>query len=79
MKEFPTLREIWDRKVAYLDAQEAAEKIMAAKLELAVKRGAITQTQAFEQEEKMFEQTMAGEQKFEEQFQAECKRLTGIQ
>ncbi len=79
MTEYPSLIDIWNRKIAYLDTREAAEKILSAKLELAVKRGFMTDTKAFEREQKMFEQTMAVDEEFERQFQAECKRLTGTE
>ena len=79
MKEYPELEKIWDRKMAYLDAREAAEKIFSAQLELATKRGTITEDQAMEKELKMFDQTLEGESKFEEEFQSMCRRLTGTE
>lgn len=79
MKQYPELQEIWNRKIAYLDTLEAAQKILSAQLELAVKRGTITESQAFKKELKMFDQTIAGDDKFEEEFQATCRRLTGTE
>ena len=79
MKQYPELQEIWNRKIGYLDKREAAEKILCAKLELAVKRGKITESQALEKELKMFEKTIAGDDKFDEEFQAACRRLTGTE
>jgi hypothetical protein len=72
-------QKIWDRKMAYLDAREAAEKIFSAQLELATKRGTITEDQTMEKELKMFDQTLEGESKFEEEFQSMCLRLTGTE
>jgi hypothetical protein len=65
--------------MAYLDAREAAEKIFSAQLELATKRGTITEDQTMEKELKMFDQTLEGESKFEEEFQSMCLRLTGTE
>jgi hypothetical protein len=77
MKTYPELEKIWNSKIAYLDGREAAEKIFSAQLELAVKRGTITEEQAMEKESKAFNQTLAGEERFDKEFQATCQRLTG--
>lgn len=79
MKEYPELETIWNRKIAFLDAREASQKILSAKLELAIKRGRMTEAQTSEIEQKMFDQTLAGEEKFDAEFGATCRRLTGTQ
>ena len=79
MREYPALKEIWKRKIAYLDTREAAEKILSAKLELAVKRGAMTEAKALALEEGMFNKTLAVDARFDEEFEAECRRLTRTQ
>jgi hypothetical protein len=79
MKEYPELEIIWNRKIAFLDAREAAQKILSAKLELAIKRGRMTEAKALEIEQKMFDQTLAGEEKIDTEFGATCRRLTGTQ
>ncbi len=79
MKKYPELEKIWNSKIAYLDGREAAEKIFSAQLELSVKRGTITEEQAMEKESKAFDQTLAGEERFDKEFQATCQRLTGTE
>jgi len=79
IKEYPALQQIWDRKMAYLDTREAAQKILSAQLELATKRGTITADQAIEKEQKMFDQTLEGDSNFEEEFQSMCRQLTGAE
>lgn len=74
---YPTLKEIWNRKMAYLAERGAAEKIQSARVELAVKRGAIDEMRAFELEQRMWDQTMKGEEEFETRFRVECQRITG--
>jgi hypothetical protein len=79
MREFPSLKAIWDQKITFMDAREAEEKIMQAKLELWVKRDAMTQERASEIEQIMFQQTMSGAIRYDEEFQSECKRVTNTQ
>jgi hypothetical protein len=52
---------------------------MQAKLELWVKRDAMTQERASEIEQIMFQQTMSGAIRYDEEFQSECKRVTNTQ
>ena len=79
MKEYKELVAIWNKKIAFLDAQEAEEKILSAKLELAIKKGTITEKQAMEMELKMFDRSLEGEARFDAEFQATCRHLTGTQ
>ena len=77
MQKYPTLKNIWEQKIAYMDTREAAEKILSAKLELAVKRGNLSDEKSFDIENRMFEQTMKGLEHFEGEFTLECQRVTG--
>ena len=77
MTEYPQLRDPWKRKVAYVEAREAAEKALSANLETAIERGTMTERQAVKLQREMFEETLRNEAKFDEEFESECRRLTG--
>ncbi len=77
MTEYPQLRETWKRKIAYVDAREAAENELSANLEIAIERGTVTHRQALKLQREMFEETVRNEAKFDEEFESECRRLTG--
>ena len=77
MNEFPELETIWEEKIAYLDEREALEKIEAARMELAVKQGRLTEADAFDIGMRLFEETMAGEERYSERFQVQCRTVTG--